>query len=202
MKLNPNFTDQELVEMILTKTRQNMAITLLYRQYYGVLENYILQNSGSSDDAADIIQEVMLIFVQMISEGKFRAESSIKSFLYSICRNLWITELRKRKSSAARHEKYEESTEKVDSDVSESIAKTESLKYIMGLFQELGDKCKQILQLFYYEELPMKEICEKLDFSSEQVLRNKKYKCLKSLIEKTQDSPQVYKNLQKALRHE
>ncbi|HAZ26416.1 MAG TPA: sigma-70 family RNA polymerase sigma factor, partial [Algoriphagus sp.] len=64
-------------------------------------------------------------------------------------------------------EKYEESTEKVDSDVSESIAKTESLKYIMGLFQELGNKCKQILQLFYYEELPMKEICEKLDFSSE-----------------------------------
>lgn len=202
MKLNPNFTDQELVDMILTKNRQNMAITLLYRQYYGVLENYILQNSGSSDDAADIIQEVMLIFVQMISEGKFRAESSIKSFLYSICRNLWITELRKRKSSAARHEKYEESTEKVDSDVSESIAKTESLKYIMGLFQELGDKCKQILQLFYYEELPMKEICEKLDFSSEQVLRNKKYKCLKSLIEKTQASPQVYQNLQKALRHE
>ncbi|SFN79728.1 RNA polymerase sigma factor, sigma-70 family [Algoriphagus ornithinivorans] len=202
MKLNPNFTDQELVEMILTKNRQNMAITLLYRQYYGVLENYILQNSGSSDDAADIIQEVMLIFVQMISEGKFRAESSIKSFLYSICRNLWITELRKRKSSAARHEKYEERTEKVDSDVSESIAKTESLKYIMGLFQELGDKCKQILQLFYYEELPMKEICEKLDFSSEQVLRNKKYKCLKSLIEKTQASPQVYQNLQKALRHE
>ncbi|WP_250161269.1 MULTISPECIES: RNA polymerase sigma factor [Algoriphagus] len=179
-----------------------MAITLLYRQYYGVLENYILQNSGSSDDAADIIQEVMLIFVQMISEGKFRAESSIKSFLYSICRNLWITELRKRKSSAARQEKYEESTEKVDSDVSESIAKTESLKYIMGLFQELGNKCKQILQLFYYEELPMKEICEKLDFSSEQVLRNKKYKCLKSLIEKTQASPQVYQNLQKALRHE
>ncbi|HAH38924.1 MAG TPA: sigma-70 family RNA polymerase sigma factor [Algoriphagus sp.] len=202
MKLNPNFTDQELVEMILTKNRQNMAITLLYRQYYGVLENYILQNSGSSDDAADIIQEVMLIFVQMISEGKFRAESSIKSFLYSICRNLWITELRKRKSSAARQEKYEESTEKVDSDVSESIAKTESLKYIMGLFQELGNKCKQILQLFYYEELPMKEICEKLDFSSEQVLRNKKYKCLKSLIEKTQASPQVYQNLQKALRHE
>ena len=197
MKLNPNFTDQELVEMILTKNRQNMAITLLYRQYYGVLENY-----GSSDDAADIIQEVMLIFVQMISEGKFRAESSIKSFLYSICRNLWITELRKRKSSAARQEKYEESTEKVDSDVSESIAKTESLKYIMGLFQELGNKCKQILQLFYYEELPMKEICEKLDFSSEQVLRNKKYKCLKSLIEKTQASPQVYQNLQKALRHE
>jgi len=202
MKLNPNFTDQELVEMILTKNRQNMAITLLYRQYYGVLENYILQNSGSSDDAADIIQEVMLIFVQMISEGKFRAESSIKSFLYSICRNLWITELRKRKSSAARQEKYEESTEKVDSDVSESIAKTESLKYIMGLFQELGNKCKQILQLFYYEELPMKEICEKLDFSSEQVLRNKKYKGLKSLIEKTQASPQVYQNLQKALRHE
>ncbi len=202
MKLNRNFTDEEIVQMIRSKTNQNRALNNLYEQHYGLLENYITQNSGSSDDASDIIQEVMLVFVQLVSTGKFRGESSIKSLLYSICRNLWISELRKRKSTFARHEKYEREFERVEKDVSDSIAQTESLNYIMELFQKLGEKCQQVLHLFYFEELPMKEICEQLDFSSEQVLRNKKYKCLKTLIEITKSSPEIHQNLQKALRHE
>lgn len=202
MKVNQNLDDQELIEMIQTKKRQNMALDLLYRRHYGLLENYVLQNSGNSEDAGDVIQEVMLVFVQMITQGKFRGESTVKSLLYKICRNLWISELRRRKSTIARHEKYEMESEKTELDISESIARTENLKYIMKVFNQLGEQCKKVLQLFYYEELTMKEVCEKLNFSSEQVLRNKKYKCLKSLIEKTQSSPQIYKNLQKALRHE
>lgn len=202
MKLNRDFTDEKLVEMIRSKTNQNMALTILYEQHYGLLENYIIRNSGSSDDASDLIQEVMLVFVQMVGAGKFRRDSSIKSLLYSICKNLWISELRKRKSTFMRHEKYERGFERVEQDVSESIVKTESLTYIMDLFQTLGDSCKQVLQLFYFDELPMKEICEKLNFSSEQVLRNKKYKCLKSLIEQTKSSPEIHQNLQNALRND
>ena len=202
MKANQNLDDQDLIQLILTKKQQSMALNLLYKRHYGLLENYVLQNSGTSEDAGDVIQEVMLVFVQMITQGKFRGESSIKSLLYTICRNLWITELRRRKSTFARHEKYELEMEKTEMDISESIARTENLKYIMKIFNELGEQCKKVLQLFYYEERSMKEVCETLNFSSEQVLRNKKYKCLKSLIEKTQSSPQIYKNLQKALRHE
>lgn len=202
MKVNQNLDDQDLIELILSRKQQNLALNLLYKRHYGLLENYVLQNSGNSEDAADVIQEVMLVFVQIITQGKFRGESTIKSLLYNICKNLWISELRRRKSTFVRHEKYEIESEKTELDISESIARTENLKYIMKVFNQLGEKCKKVLQLFYYEELTMKEVREKLNYSSEQVLRNKKYKCLKSLIQKTQSSPQIYKNLQKALRHE
>lgn len=202
MKVNQNLDDQDLIELILSRKQQNLALNLLYKRHYGLLENYVLQNSGNSEDAADVIQEVMLVFVQIITQGKFRGESTIKSLLYNICKNLWISELRRRKSTFARHEKYEIESEKTELDISESIARTENLKYIMKVFNQLGEKCKKVLQLFYYEELTMKEVREKLNYSSEQVLRNKKYKCLKSLIQKTQSSPKIYKNLQKALRHE
>jgi len=87
-------------------------------------------------------------------------------------------------------------------DVSEAIANQENLKYVMALFEKLGDTCRRILQLFYYEELAMKEICEQLEFSSEQVLRNKKYKCLKSLTDSVKASPGISKTLQKILRNE
>ena len=70
----------------------------MYDGYYRYLENYVLQNSGSTDDAADIIQETFLVFIKTVEENKYRQESGVKSFLYSIVKNLWITELRKRKS--------------------------------------------------------------------------------------------------------
>ncbi|MDF2159276.1 sigma-70 family RNA polymerase sigma factor [Algoriphagus sp. CAU 1675] len=202
MRLAKSFSDQELIEKISKKKDQNTAIRQLYQEHYGMLENYILQNSGSHEEAADLIQEVMLVFVKMVSDAKFRGESSIKSILYSICRNLWITELRKRKSTLNRQGIFHSNSEETDEDVTKAIAKQESLNYVMDLFDRLGEQCKQILKLFYYEELPMKEICQKLDFSSEQVLRNKKYKCLKTLNESVKSSPEIYKNLQKALRHE
>lgn len=202
MKLNRNLTDQELLEQIRSKTNPNQAINQLYEQHYGVLENYILRNSGDQDDAADLIQEVMLVFVKLVTQGKFRGEASIKSFLYSICKNLWISELRKRKSMSARNERYEMEKDEMDLDISEEISRNENLRFVMDLFEKLGEKCKQVLTLFYFEELPMKEICEKLEFSSEQVLRNKKYKCLQSLTDQVKSSPSLQTHLQKALRHE
>jgi RNA polymerase sigma factor (sigma-70 family) len=202
MKLSRNLTDQEILEQIRSKTNPNQAISQLYSQYYGMLEHYILQNSGSADDAADLIQEVMLVFVKLVSEEKFRGEASIKSILYSISRNLWITELRKRKSTSARNERYEGEKDQLDTNISDQISRNENLKFVMDLFEKLGEKCQQILTLFYFEEYSMKEICEKLDFSSDQVLRNKKYKCLQSLTDQVKSSPVLLKNLQKALRHE
>lgn len=202
MKLNRNLTDQEILEKIKSKSDPNQAISQLYSQHYGMLEHYIIQNSGSADDAADLIQEVMLVFVKLVSEEKYRGEASVKSFLYSICKNLWITELRKRKSTEARHERYEGKKDQLESDISAQISENENLKFVMDLFDKLGEKCKQILTLFYFDELPMKEICEKLEFSSEQVLRNKKYKCLQNLTDQVKSSPSLSKNLQKALRHE
>lgn len=202
MKLNKNFTDQELIEKISQKNDQNTALRQLYELHYGMLEHYIIQNSGSADDAADMIQEVMLIFINIINGGKFRGDSTIKSFLYSICKNLWISELRKRKSTQLRHDNYQAISHQIEVDITEAIEKQENLNYVMRLFEQLGEKCKTILELFYYKELPLKEISEKLGFSSEQVLRNKKYKCLKALNDSVKSSPEIYNNLQKALRHE
>lgn len=202
MKLNRNLTDQEILEKIQSKKDPNQAISQLYSQHYGMLEHYILQNSGSVDDAADQIQEVMLVFVKLVKTEKYRGEASIKSFLYSICKNLWITELRKRKSTSIRNEKFEGEKDQLDLDISNQISRNENLKFVMDLFEKLGEKCRQILTLFYFEELAMKEISEKLQFSSEQVLRNKKYKCLQNLTDQVKSSPALFKNLQKALRHE
>lgn len=202
MKQKKIFTDEEISAMILQKKNQNLALNQLYAQYYEIMAQYVIRNTGSEDDAADIIQEVMLVFVRLIEEGKFRGESTIKSYLYGILKNLWISEIRKRKATNLRHEKYQLKSSPWEADISETLSQQENLRFVMELFSQLGEACKTILTLFYYEELPMKEICEKLEFSSEQVLRNKKYKCLKALTDSVSKSPEISSNLKKALRHE
>lgn len=202
MKLSRHLNDQEIFDQIKSKSNPNQAISQLYSQHYGMLEHLILTNSGQAEDAADIIQEAMLVVVKMIRNEKFRGESSLKSFLYSICKNLWINELRKRKSNQYRNEQYENEKSQIDLSVVEEIQQMENLRFVMNLFETLGEKCKQVLTLFYFEELSMRDICEKLAFSSEQVLRNKKYKCLQSLIQQVQSSTSLSEKLLKALRHE
>jgi len=201
MKKLTELSEQEIISAIQSKEGINSALRNLYDLYYRYLERYILQNSGNEDDAADTIQEAFLVFIKLIENNKFRQESSIKSFLYSITKNLWITELRKRKSMARRNELYVNDEKMEVADISHAIIKNESHKIIMDIFAEIGQKCKSILYRFYYEELPMKEIMSLEGFSNEQVLRNKKHKCLKGLIEKIQSDPSKYSTIKNALQY-
>lgn len=202
MKKPENLTDSEILHgIILGGPNLERCLGYLYRQHYSLLKHYVQTNSGDQDDAADIIQECFLVFVRMVEDRKFRGESSIKSVLYAICRNLWITELRKRKNLMARHELYEADKESISPDVSSEISRLEDSRVVMDLFETLGEKCKNILLAFYYENLSMKEITVKEGFSNEQVLRNKKHKCLKALVEKIQNHPTLYQTLKNALQN-
>jgi hypothetical protein len=53
----------------------------------------------------------------------------------------------------------------------------------------LGESCKSLLTMVYYENLSYKEILERTHFESEQVIRNKKYKCMKELTDLIKDNP-------------
>lgn len=45
-------------------------------------------------------------------------------------------------------------------------------------FSELGKRCQQLLHLFYHKAMSFKTIAEVMQFSSDKVAKNQKYKCL------------------------
>jgi hypothetical protein len=51
----------------------------------------------------------------------------------------------------------------------------------MQVFEEIGDVCKKILTGFYFENMSMKEMLVLFNYDNEQVLRNRKSKCMKHL---------------------
>lgn len=200
MRTTKNFSDAELIAAINTGKDIDNAVGFIYRNYYRLLENYVLTNSGNEMDAEDIIQEVLVVFINLVQTQKYRHESTVRSFLFTLTRNLWITELRKRKSDFRRNEVFEISREKEEDDISYYLLYKEAQVVIATLFEQMGEKCKQILTLFYYENLSMKEILKQMNYENEQVLRNKKYKCLKELTDKIQQSPAIFDNVKSALQ--
>jgi RNA polymerase sigma factor (sigma-70 family) len=202
MQKKSSFSDAELVKAIKEEKNIDEAIEFIYREYYGLLESYVRKNSGTSDDAADIFQEVLLGFIELVKQEKFRGQASIKSFLYTLTRNLWITELRKRNSAFRRHEQFQGDQTTMESDVSEYLVYKEHQTMIISLLNELSDTCREILRLFYYENLSLKEILAKMPrYQNEQVVRNKKYKCLKEISLRVKNSPVLRENLKTMSRH-
>jgi RNA polymerase sigma factor (sigma-70 family) len=202
MKISKEFTDFSLIETLKSDTNPDAAIRHLYRTQFSMTAAYIRQNSGTDEDAEDIFQEVVLVFIDVLKKGKFRGESSVSTFLYSLTRNIWLNELKKRGRSKLRDEIFEKGKDQTDDDVSHLIVNREMKSQLMQLVDRLGENCKKILLAFYFENLAMKEILKTLDYENEQVVRNKKYKCLKQLEQLISGNPGLVKNLKSLLFYE
>ena len=68
----------------------------IYRTYFDPVYRYVLSLSGDMHIAEEITQETF--FKAMKSLGQFRGESSLKSWLCAIARNLWISENRRKEA--------------------------------------------------------------------------------------------------------
>jgi RNA polymerase sigma factor (sigma-70 family) len=178
------FSDSELVKAIREKEMLESAILQLYRDHAEITRSFIKGKGGTEQDADDIFQETVVSFIDSVQKSKFRQESGIRTFLISISKNLWYNEIRRRQRAGNRERLFEADRDQEDSGVQEIIQDRELKKQLNQLLQNLGDSCRKILELFYYENLSMKEIVLHLHYENEQVVRNKKYKCLQQLTDK------------------
>jgi RNA polymerase sigma factor (sigma-70 family) len=199
MKTGFPITDAELIEGLLNRATEREAIAWLYKNYFDYLSLFVMTNNGTNQDAQDVFQEVILSFIHLVRQGKFRGESSVKTFLYVMNRNTWFNELKRRGRALEREKKYEEVKDHAENAADSMLEQREASLQLMKIMGRLGENCKQILLLFYYENLPMKEIVNRFHYENEQVVRNKKYKCLKQLDGLIHEDPTLLKQLKNLL---
>jgi RNA polymerase sigma factor (sigma-70 family) len=200
MKAEEKYTDAELIAAISAGSDLNNAIQFIYRQYSEATGSLIRQYGASEQDADDIFQETVVAFIDVVKRGKFRMESSVRTFLASIARNYWFNELKKRDRSDHRNKIFELGRGKDEADTSEVIVEMERKRQLRELVDRLGESCRKVLLMFYYENMSMKEMLEHLPYENEQVIRNKKYKCLQQLMGLIKEDPALARQLQETLR--
>lgn len=179
--------DEHIINLIRDKQIKKASEKLYV--YFPVVKKLVLKNNGSKEDAEDIYQEALLIFIRKANDADFKLTSSLNTYLYSVCRFLWNDELKKRNKKPVSIEDYKMEVLQND-DIAETVANEAQNKLAEKAFKMIGEKCQQLLQLFYFEKLSMKTIAEKLGFSTEKVAKNQKYRC----IEKTKEHLKNLKN--------
>ena len=195
MNKKSNFSDSELVEAICESGTVEQAIIQLYQEHGAIARSFIMGKGGTEQDADDIFQETIVSFIDTVQKRKFRQESGIRTFLISISKNLWYNEIRRRQRAGNREKLYVADFEPEDTLIDDLIGNRELKSMLKHMLNELGESCKKILELFYYDNLSMKEIVSHMHYENEQVVRNKKYKCLQQLTDKMKQSPDAAKQI-------
>ncbi len=162
-------TDNEILEH-LKNDRYTKAVKGLYNCFPPVRQ-LVVSNSGNKEDAEDIFQEALLILYKKSKTGDFILSSSIKTYIVGVSKNLWYTELRRK------------GKEIISTDMNElieepMIEQEQHYRLAEMAFNLLGEKCKQLLILFYFKKKSMQEVAHILEFSSEKVAKNQKYRCI------------------------
>ena len=171
-------------------SQQDRGFKSLYRQFYGMIEQLVLRNSGNTEDAADIFQDGLVALFNKVRQADFRLTASLKTLLYAICRNIWLMRLRKLKRESPITEVHQE-TVGLDADALHLLEKNDRDQLVSHGLSQLGDDCRQVLQLYYFEKCRMKTIAETMGYSGEQVAKNKKSRCMRKLREWVLNQPQA-----------
>ena len=184
------YTDQEIIDGLLQGGKGEHAfLKQLYRENQTTILAFIQENNGSLEEAKDVFQEGILILYKQLKAQKFRGESQLNTYLFSICRYLWYHKLKKESRRADLLAQQEDLPSPSHIDPYRRMQDEEQRALMMALFQQIGDKCRQVLLYSLYYDYAMKEIAEEMGFKSDQIARNKKHRCLGRLKKVLAEKP-------------
>ena len=174
-----------IIEGILNQDKD--ILKKIYLFYFPVIKRLVLDNRGCEQDAKDVFQEGIIIIYRKIKEGDLVLKASFKSYIYSVCRFIWIKQYTRNKENAEKLEIFMEYNDIPEIETDEYL-KHEQYKLYQKHFKRLEKDCQLLLQLFL-KKVPLKEIAEKLNIKSEQYIKRKKYKCKEQLVRYIKSDP-------------
>ncbi len=127
----------------------------IYQSYFDPVYRYLLSLSGDPHAAEEITQETF--FKPLRSLHQFRGDSSVKSWLCAIARNIWISELRKKKAQP-----IDEVSDLPDPGISpeESIVRQDESMRIHRLLHHLDEPYREVFTLRTLGQLSFRDIGE------------------------------------------
>jgi len=169
-------------EQILLKALANndsKAAETIYKENFNMVLAFIINNNGTYDEARDIFQEAMITLYQKAKSDSFVLTSQLKTYIYSVCRRLWLKRLQQIGKTATGVEHLESIA--VEDDVEMHELRNAELGIMDRALNSLGEPCKSLLKAFYIEKKSMDQIALLFGYTNADNAKNQKYKCLMRL---------------------
>jgi len=172
-----HFLEEALIAEL--RKKNEAALKQLYQDNYVMILKLVVNNNGTEEEAKDVYQEAIIHFYERLSQQDFELTCKIKTYLYAVCRKLWLQRLAHR-NKFLRIEEGERVAD-VDEAMHEIEAKEKNFSKMNRSLDELGEPCRSILEDYYLKGLSMDEITEKFGYTNTDNTKNQKYKCLQRL---------------------
>lgn len=173
-------SDEEIIKLL--KAEKFHPVTKKLYSYFPVVKKFVLKNSGTKQEAEDVFQDALIILFNKSKQVQFVLTSSINTYLFSVSRLIWLEELRKKNRQLNAQVSIKE--EFYDNDqLQYEVEADAKLKQAQSAVEKLGEKCRQLLEMFYHQKKSMKDIAKNLGFATEKVAKNQKYRCIEKAKE-------------------
>lgn len=173
---NTSWTDKQILSFICGSEAEREAALkhlLLDQNWQQFAIGYLSAKGATQSDAEDVFQEAIIIFDRNIRHGKFKGNSTLKTYFVSIVKRKWWQVLSKR------HPREDLQT----ADFSDSAQDVESIfisrekKRLFGqALSKIGERCQLILKL-YQLDYSMKEIADEAGISNAKMAKKEAYRC-------------------------
>ncbi len=142
-----------------------------------MVQSFVLNNNGTYDDARDIFQEAMIVLYENAKLETFVLTCQIKTYIYSICRRLWLKRLQHLNKFSVQVDSLEE-TVPVEEDIENQDKRNADFVIMERALGSLGEPCKSILEAYYLQKKDMAHIANAFGYTNADNAKNQKYKCL------------------------
>lgn len=186
------YTDREIIQGL--KSGESFAVKYLAKEFLPVITYFISKNSGNDEDAKDIFQDALFIIIEKINNNDFEVQGALSTYLFAICKHLWLMELDRQKAAKNYQLRYLVDSKETDSSEAGDNVFYENI--FRQCFQAMDEASQKILKMYWLEISPV-EIAEKLGYSYGYV-RKKKSECMKELKIRIMQHPD-FKELEKNL---
>lgn len=171
-------TSSDDIREALKKGKENDILKELYKKVLPKSVRYVSKNGGKKEDAEDLFQDAVATLFQYSMDPKRDKIENIEAFSMIMIKNRWINQ-------AVKNKRYtrDEFDHASSDDLNALVIDKEREKALRKAFEKLGETCKELLTLYYFNSLKMEKIAEKLGYNNRHTVKAKSHQCKKKLAE-------------------
>ena len=161
----------------------------LYEHREKCVKRLLSNTNCDRDTAENVFIEAVFTYKKKVTENTLPDRKiHVSNYLYGICHNLWLKSYaseKKVKDSAGDVARYfYEYLPDTINGVSAKMYQENLLQVMQESLKSMGEKCRSIIRLFYYEDKSMTEIAQIMKFKTSIVATTAKYRCFKEFRDK------------------
>lgn len=163
----------------------------VYRSYYTSFKSDFISFAYKYTHDKEMILDVyhdafIILYENILSRKLVELHSSLKTYVFSVGKYTLINRLKKESSLSDLNENLQ------DDDLAQvhvsqfDFGEEKEITRVRGQMSQLGEKCRELLRLFYYKRYSIEAIMYQMGYKNENTVKAHKSRCIKTLRENLQ----------------